>query len=77
MSEVYFLIRYTPFWAVPVLMIAGEFTYKMWLRKKKKATLFCGILSIICLLSNIFYVYAGGPEKSVSLVKDMVWFYTR
>jgi hypothetical protein len=65
MSELYFLIRHTPFWAIPLLFVAAEFGYIFWLRKKKTNVKIC---ILFMLLSTVFlgwYYYAGGPDKAV------------
>lgn len=69
MQEIYFLARHVPFWAVPLVLIAGEFAYLFWLRKKKKWALLCLFLCLSGLLFNIFYIHVGGPEKSVKSIK--------
>lgn len=71
MSELYFLARHTPFWAIPVLILAAEFGYMFWLRKKKKRALLCFTLAMLALFSASFYWWAGGPEKSVKFIKKL------
>jgi hypothetical protein len=71
MSELYFLIRHTPFWAIPVLVLSGEFGYLFWLRKKKRAAVFCLMLALISTSVTSFYFWAGGPEKSVNVLKKL------
>lgn len=70
-SEFYFLIRHTPFWAVPTLFIAGEFAYIFWLRKKKNGFKVCSFLVLLSLTALSWYFYAGGPDKAVR--KFMKW----
>jgi hypothetical protein len=76
MDIIYFLARYTPFWAVPVMMISLEFSYLFWLRKKKKQMLLFVALFSISFISSVLYYIAGGPEKSVQALMKIVWFYT-
>lgn len=76
MDKVYFLIRYTPFWAVPMFLLAGEFAYVAWIRKKKKWLTFCLFLLLFSVLSLLYYFWAGGPERSVQYAMKMVRFYT-
>jgi len=71
MQELYFLTRHIPFWAVPLMLIAGEFAYLFWLRRKKKLASFCLVLCLLGVCFNIFYIYSGGPEKSVKSVKKL------
>ena len=71
MQEIYFLARHTPFWAIPLLVLGAEFGYLFWLRKKKANLIFCLILMLFGLSAVSFYVWAGGPEKSVKLIKNL------
>ena len=77
METLYFLARYTPFWSIPIFMIAAEFTYLFWVRKKKKMTLICLFLAIFTLSCTISYYVVGGPEKSVKALVKVHWFFTR
>jgi hypothetical protein len=70
MIELYFLIRHTPFWAVPVMVLAGEFGYVFWLKKKKRQTYVCLVFFAISFFTVCFYYWAGGPEKSVRVIKN-------
>jgi hypothetical protein len=65
MSELYFLIRHTPFWAIPLLIVAAEFGYIFWLRKKKTNVKICILFMLISTVFLGWYYYAGGPDKAV------------
>ncbi len=71
MTELYFMIRHTPFWAVPVLIVSGEFAYLFWLRKKKTNVKICILFMIVSLVAMGWYYKAGGPDKAVR--KFMKW----
>lgn len=71
MQELYYLARHVPFWAIPLIIMGGEFAYLFWLRKKKRSAIFCLIFAFIGFVSIIFYVWAGGPSKSVKVLKKM------
>jgi hypothetical protein len=71
MQQVYFFTRHIPFWAVPLLVLGAEFGYLFWLRKKKKSATLCLMLALVGLMATSFYVWAGGPEKSVKFIKKM------
>ncbi|MDA8793914.1 hypothetical protein N9N67_11755, partial [Bacteriovoracaceae bacterium] len=71
----YFFIRHTPFWAVPIILISAEFSYVFWIRKKKKSLVFFISIAFMSLIFLIFYIYAGGPEKSVKKAIDLMWYY--
>lgn len=67
MDSIYFLIRYTPFWAIPTIIIAGEFSYIYWLKSRKTVVAFFLGLALISFCSIVFYYWNGGPEKSVQV----------
>ncbi|MBY0515724.1 MAG: hypothetical protein K2P81_02365 [Bacteriovoracaceae bacterium] len=70
-TELYFMIRHTPFWAIPILLLSGEFAYLFWLRKKKTNVKICILFMLISITALSWYYYAGGPDKSVK--KFMKW----
>lgn len=72
MLEVYFLARHTPFWAIPTMIFGAEFGYMFWLKKKKRSAVLCVMLAMFGFASTSFYVWAGGPEKSVKVLKK--WY---
>jgi hypothetical protein len=69
MLEIYFLARHVPFWAVPMMVLGAEFGYVLWLKKKKRKAYFCLVFFFFGLISVSFYAWAGGPEKSVQVIK--------
>ena len=71
MQEVYFLARHVPFWAVPLIVLGGEFAYLFWLRKKKGTVVLCLMIALVGLMAISFYIWAGGPEKSVKILKKI------
>jgi hypothetical protein len=71
MQEIFFLARHIPFWAVPFIVMGGEFGYLFWLKKKKAMASFCFSLVLVGMVANAFYFWAGGPEKTVSFIKKM------
>ena len=74
MNHLYFLVRYIPFWAIPLLIISGEFVYICWLRGLKRSFFFFVILVLFCLSLLFYYYYSGGPEESVeNLMKGLYY----
>ena len=72
MDWIYFTIRYTPFWAVPIIFIAAEFGYLFWLKSyKKSAIAFFGVAGV-AFLAIIYYVIAGGPDRAVKFFIDLI-----
>ena len=68
MDSIYFIIRYTPFWAIPIILIAGEFAYIYWLKSRKTVVVFFLGMAFISFAAIVFYYWNGGPEKSVQTV---------
>lgn len=71
MMELLFLARHIPFWSIPLFLIGLEFGYVFWLRKKKKTAMVGVLISLIGLSATIFYIWVGGPEKSVKYVRNI------
>jgi hypothetical protein len=71
MVEFYFIVRHIPWWAVPFIILGGEFAYFFWLKKKKKSAYVCVMAALIGFLFLGFYIWAGGPNKSVKILKKM------
>lgn len=71
MQEIYFLARHAPFWGVPLLVLGLEFAYLFWLKKKKSGAILGVMVALIGLSVTVFYVWAGGPEKSVKVIKNL------
>ncbi|MCT4642074.1 MAG: hypothetical protein N4A33_07210 [Bacteriovoracaceae bacterium] len=73
-DELYFMVRYTPFWATPGCLIALELAYIFWIRKKQKQLVISSVVSTLCVICLGAYFIAGGPEKSVKQAKKFVRF---
>lgn len=75
MDEVYFVVRFTPFWSIPLMLLGMEFAYLFWLRKKKKLIAICSFIAVFSLLSTVYYYWAGGPVGAVKKLSKIVRFY--
>ena len=64
-EALYFIIRYIPFWAIPSIFIATPSAYIYWLKDVKKVSVGFALVSFISFLSTFFWVWAGGPDRSV------------
>lgn len=58
------MLRHTPFWAVPMVMICAQFARLYWSREFRKTGACFALGSGVSLLFIIFYFAAGGPEKT-------------
>jgi len=52
------------------MILGAEFGYLFWLKKKKATVAMCLILLMFGSICNCFYIYAGGPEKSVRIIRQ-------
>jgi hypothetical protein len=75
MQEIFYLARHTPFWAVPLMVLGAEFGYLYWLKKKKLSALFCLLIAGLGTACVGFYMWAGGPEKTVKIIKKFYLYY--
>lgn len=71
MVEFYFLVRHTPWWAVPLIVMGLEFAYFSWLKKKKKTAYAFLTIALIGFISIGFYIWQGGPQNSVKFFKKL------
>ncbi|OFZ48380.1 MAG: hypothetical protein A2381_09135 [Bdellovibrionales bacterium RIFOXYB1_FULL_37_110] len=67
-----FIFRYIPFWTIPIMIIALEFTYIYWLKSYARVSYFFGSISFICLLFIIYYFLAGSPDRSSSIIANLL-----
>lgn len=65
MDMLHFILRYTPFWAVPLIMICGEFGYIYWLKSIKGVAKAFFTVAMISSFFLVYYIWAGGPDKVV------------
>ncbi|MBT6325439.1 MAG: hypothetical protein HOJ35_05680 [Bdellovibrionales bacterium] len=72
MSFIYFLVRHTPFWSLPTILITLQFTIRFWKKSYKKLAIFLFFISTISFLTTVYYFWAGGPELSVRKLMDFV-----
>ncbi|WP_372651250.1 hypothetical protein [Halobacteriovorax sp.] len=68
MDIVYFFIRYTPFWAIPVIFISGYFTYTYWIKDIREIALVFTSLGLLSILILAYWVFVGGPDASVQYI---------
>jgi hypothetical protein len=72
MDYFYFLIRHTPFWAIPLLYICLQFGYLYWSKEYRRAA-FCFLaLTPFIGLSLILYYWLGGPELTVLKIQQFI-----
>lgn len=72
MDFIYFLLRYIPFWTVPIVLIAGEFSYIYWLKSFHRLAYILFAIAFFCLILNGFYFWSGGPDKIVIKFNEII-----
>lgn len=70
MDMFYFVIRHTPFWAVPLLYIGLQFGYLYWVKEYRRPAFAFFALAFLMSIMIIFYYWGGGPEKSVERIQQ-------
>jgi len=64
-----FSLKHTPFWAIPLSIISFQFARIFFAKQMKKIAWFFVLLIFISFSCLSLYLWAGGPEKIVELVK--------
>jgi len=70
MDMIYYFLRYTPWWAVPVIMISGRYAYIWWIRENRIIVLGCAGLIGFSSIALIYYVWAGSPSQAVYYFRE-------
>jgi hypothetical protein len=66
-------MRYIPFWAVPLLMICGQFAYIYWLKSIKTTAYLFVVLGGVSIFFIGFYIYVGGGENVAVFIQKRVY----
>jgi dolichyl-phosphate-mannose--protein O-mannosyl transferase len=72
LDTLYFLFRYIPFWAIPLLMISMQFGYIYWIKEVREASYVLYSFAAICGFFLIYYIYAGSPDNSARILDDAI-----
>ncbi|TNF31755.1 MAG: hypothetical protein EP319_01340 [Deltaproteobacteria bacterium] len=65
MDVVYFIIKYIPFWAVPMCFIFFPTGYIFWTKDSRAVSAVLFSLGLLCIAFIGFWAWAGGPDRSV------------
>lgn len=68
MELIIFIVKYIPFWAVPLGMISAQFAYIYWLKSSRKLSYLFVIGTSLSFFLNVFYFWIGGPQKAVEFL---------
>jgi hypothetical protein len=73
MDMIIFMLRYVPFWAVPLALISGEFAYIFWLKSMKRISSFFVVIFVFSVIFIGYYYYAGSPENSARIFLKFIY----
>ncbi|GEM_PF-1789932 len=73
MEVAIFLLRYVPFWAVPLAMISFEFAYVFWLKSMKRVSALFFVIFVIAMIFIGYYFWAGGSENSAKILSNFIY----
>lgn len=71
-DALYFILRYIPWWAVPVLLISFQFANIYFTKEMHKLAWGFTFNCILSTAALAWYIYAGSPDKSVSLFNNLI-----
>lgn len=60
-----FVLKYIPFWAVPMGLTCAHFAYLYWLKDFREMAYVWGTGTLFCLTSIAIYFVIGGPDQIV------------
>lgn len=60
-----FILKYIPFWAVPMGLMCAHFAYLYWLKDYREIAYVWGVATLFCLTSTGLYFVIGGPDQIV------------
>jgi hypothetical protein len=75
MDIINFLISLTPFWTIPMMIIALQmgWTFK---KRAKKTSLKLAIFSFcFALFSLLFFIWSGSPKTAVRKLSDIFYLF--
>lgn len=76
MNELYFLIKYTPFWSIPLFLLFCEVAWISKIRKKRKQLIVCCIGALLSASMTGFYYWAGSPGAATKALRDSIHYLT-
>ena len=69
---VLFIVKYIPFWAVPIGMMATHFAYLYWLKSYREVAYVWAGIVLFCLTSVIIYLLMGGPDQITNTITHII-----
>ncbi len=72
LDVVLFIVKYIPFWAVPIGLMSIHFAYLYWLKGYREVSYIWGGIVLFCLTSVVFYLILGGPDQITSTITHII-----
>lgn len=67
----FFILKYTPWWATPIMVMSFQFAYLYWLKDYRPVSILLVGLALFCLVMIILYFVLGGPLINQTLLKNV------
>jgi len=64
-------IKYIPFWTIPLMIICAQMGWTFKKRGKKSLFKMSIVVFIFALLSLIFFIFKGSPQKSLDGIESI------
>jgi hypothetical protein len=65
MDLLYFIVKYTPFWSIPMIIISVSTCYLLWIKDVRKLIPVFVVAGAVSFIFLVFWIWAGGPDRSV------------
>ncbi|MBT3236154.1 MAG: hypothetical protein HN353_09410 [Bdellovibrionales bacterium] len=59
-----FALSHTPFWAIPVMIICGEFGYIFWLKSFRTVAMINFAIVFLSFITIVYYIWSGGSDAA-------------
>ena len=73
LDTLYFLVRYTPFWSIPLFFISLEYFREYLVRGLLGVALGFLSITIFTAVSFLLYFYYGTPDKAIDGLNDFLY----
>lgn len=73
-QTIYFIVRYIPFWGIPIIFIVIPAGVVYWQQDLRRISLVFFTLALISAFFVAYWVWAGGPERSVIYLQEFLNF---
>ena len=70
MDIIFFIVKYIPFWSVPIMVIGSYFFYLYWLKDIRIIALVFAVVVALSFFSLGYWIAAGGFTGSVEYIQE-------